>query len=87
MKNGVSQEDIIRGSREQKVKDVIFDAASLSYQHMKQVSFVLNSLANIYCLVKICMWFMLMGHEDKSMSKQNYITNNATKFLLSLTVM
>ncbi|KAK4305184.1 hypothetical protein Pmani_022904 [Petrolisthes manimaculis] len=35
IKHGVSQENIIRGSQDQKVKDVIFDTASLAHQHLE----------------------------------------------------
>ncbi|KAG0713903.1 NADH dehydrogenase (ubiquinone) complex I, assembly factor 6 [Chionoecetes opilio] len=34
MKHGVSEEDVIRGSREQNVKDVIYDMASQAYHHV-----------------------------------------------------
>uniref|UniRef100_A0A0P4VY62 NADH dehydrogenase (ubiquinone) complex I, assembly factor 6 n=2 Tax=Scylla olivacea TaxID=85551 RepID=A0A0P4VY62_SCYOL len=35
MKHGVSQEDVIRGSREQNLKDVVYDVASQAYQHVE----------------------------------------------------
>ncbi|XP_071537755.1 NADH dehydrogenase (ubiquinone) complex I, assembly factor 6 [Panulirus ornatus] len=44
MKHGVSQEDVIRGGREQKVKDVIYDVASQSYQHLEHARSFLNDV-------------------------------------------
>lgn len=38
MKHGVSQEDVIRGSREQNLKDVVYDVASQAYHHIEHVS-------------------------------------------------
>lgn len=35
MKHGVSQEDVIRGSREQNLKDVAYDVASQAYEHIE----------------------------------------------------
>ncbi|KAB7506964.1 NADH dehydrogenase (ubiquinone) complex I, assembly factor 6 [Armadillidium nasatum] len=37
----VSQEDFIRGKREQKVKDVIFELASIAYRHLDEGNFLL----------------------------------------------
>ena len=51
MKHGVSQEDVIRGSQEQNVKDVIYDVASQAHYHIEHVSVWLiqiDSLMFIY---------------------------------------
>ena len=41
--HGVSQEDVLRGSEEQPMKDLAFDIASLAHQHLEQVSALSNS--------------------------------------------
>ncbi|XP_042884263.1 NADH dehydrogenase (ubiquinone) complex I, assembly factor 6-like [Penaeus japonicus] len=35
MQHGVSQEEVVRGVRDQKVKDVIYDVASVAHQHIE----------------------------------------------------
>ncbi|XP_042219033.1 NADH dehydrogenase (ubiquinone) complex I, assembly factor 6-like isoform X6 [Homarus americanus] len=44
MKHGISQEDVIRGSQEQKVKDVIFDTASIAHQHLEHARSFINDV-------------------------------------------
>nr|XP_027226858.1 NADH dehydrogenase (ubiquinone) complex I, assembly factor 6-like [Penaeus vannamei] len=35
MEHSVSQEDVVRGIRDQKMKDVIYDIASIAHQHIE----------------------------------------------------
>ena len=44
LQHDVSQEEIIRGCREQKMKDLIFDLASVANMHLETVSIVYNKL-------------------------------------------
>ena len=37
----VSQEDILRGKNEQKVKDLAYSIASVAHQHLETVSFII----------------------------------------------
>ncbi|XP_045581895.1 NADH dehydrogenase (ubiquinone) complex I, assembly factor 6 isoform X4 [Procambarus clarkii] len=44
LKHDVSQEEVIRGSKEQKVKDVVYDTASLAHQHLNHARSLLKSV-------------------------------------------
>lgn len=46
MKHGVPQEDVIRGSQEQNLKDVIYDIACQAYEHIEHVSAEWKSFSN-----------------------------------------
>ena len=46
--HGASQEDFIRGSREQNVRDVIYDIASQAHVHLEHVSIKAPSPLNEY---------------------------------------
>nr|XP_053627726.1 NADH dehydrogenase (ubiquinone) complex I, assembly factor 6-like [Cherax quadricarinatus] len=57
LKYGVSDEDVIRGSKEQKVRDVIYDTASLAHHHLDQARGLIRSVpkdAEGFCLHPCC---------------------------------
>lgn len=74
IKHGVSQENIIRGNRDQKVKDVIFDTASLAHQHLEHVSIVCYDIMSI---IRVCKRIVSLTCFITSFN-QIYSENNCT---------
>ena len=67
IEHGVSDEDVIRGCREQKLKDAVYSLGSIANQHIEHVSSrnITYSKTNLFHLLAIIwLFFILTNGED-----------------------
>ena len=79
LQHGASDEDVIRGCQEQRMKDVVFDIAANANQHLDTVRLISMAIFDIECQ----MFIMMKEYhgEGKILSHVIIVLDSAESFL------